>query len=145
LAALGQLLGNAGNGTQEFTLSDETLANLNNMNDEQMNEALARIQETVEGIVIQPDEGDSNLEEWYGSRDQYSQQEWDNILESVAWNNFWNGSDQTRLPNNQNSGTRRPTLGLPAMDNVDVFLNEMNARNLAISEWFRNMRGRMQQ
>jgi hypothetical protein len=145
LSALGQLIGNAGNGTQEFTLSEETLANLNNMNDEQMNEALARIQETVDGLVIQPNGDDSNLEEWYGSRDQYSQQEWNNILESVAWNNFWNGSDQTRHPGGQNSGVRRPTLGLPSLDNVDVFLNAMNARNLAISEWFSNMRGRMQQ
>jgi hypothetical protein len=87
---------------------------------------------------------DSDLEEWYGSRDEYTQQEWDNIVESIAWNNFWNGSDQVRQPGNQNSGTRRPTLGLPALDNMDVFLNQMNARNLGISEWFRDMRGRMQ-
>jgi hypothetical protein len=59
----------------------------------------------------------------------------------MRWNDFWYGDSQANDPGNAWGGARRPTLGLPPLDNVDVFLNQMNARNLAISEYFQNLRG----
>lgn len=85
------------------------------------------------------------LERFPDFEETWSESDWQDMLETVDWNNFWDGNDQANSPTGAWSGTRRPTLGLPALDNMDVFLNQMNQNNLGISEWFRNMSGtRMQ-
>lgn len=133
-----------------FELSEETRNNLEQttgeLDAENMMDQWERIDQSFMDMVqtggLSPEEIRARFPEY----DQdWSAQEWADMQETMSWNNFWHGSDQARSPLGAWSGTRRPTLGLPALDNMDVFLNQMNQDNLGVSEWFRNMAGTRQQ
>lgn len=110
---------------------------------QQMAEATDLIQRHLDEYQVPFDNGQT-LEDWYNSQEEWTPQEWQDMQETMAWNNFWYGDDQAADYNASYWG-RQPTIGLPALDNVDVFLNQMNRNALGVSEWFRNMRGRLQQ
>lgn len=77
------------------------------------------------------------------SDQSWTPQQWQQMTETMNWNNFWQGNGQAAASNP--NGVRQPTLGLPALDNVDAFLNNMSRHNLEIHNWFQNMRGRARQ
>lgn len=142
ISLLGSVFGRMSGGEGEdemvdFELNEETLARLNQLNDDQMAEATALIQQVVDDIEIAPN-NQSNMEEFFNSRSEYSDSEWREVLESMAWNNMWNGTNTFM---GSNGGTRQNTLGLPAMDMVDQMINGINENALNWTEFFQNMAG----
>lgn len=113
---------------------DRTLAGMNQQQQEDARALLlASLREGAGG-----NQGGNRLLEAYNNTEQMSDSEWRRTQESMAWNNFWQGRPEQFL---DTGGTRQHRLGIPGTSNVDSFLNDMARRNLAISEWFQNMRG----
>lgn len=141
LGELAEILQSATNSTQPFQLSDETLARLERTQVSEFQEALDSVTNTANNVTIRPDGQQGGLESWYSNQGQYTPQEWQQVQESIAWNNFWNGGAPL-TPEAAHSGTRRPTLGLPSMDLIDQMINNMNQQALDWSLFFQNMAGR---
>jgi hypothetical protein len=75
---------------------------------------------------------------FYNAHPEATEQEWQNMMESIQWNNFWYG----RPGGVDTGGVDRPRLGLPSDDFVSQMLNGINQDAVNALEWFQNMGGR---
>lgn len=140
LSELAGILQRATDSTTPFQLSEETLARLEQTGADQFQRALDSVTQTANNVTIRPNGQQGQLAQWHANQGQYTPQEWQQLQETMQWNNFWN----SRAPNTTEaawSGTRRPTLGLPALDLIDMMLNNMNQNSLNWSNFFQNMAG----
>lgn len=77
-------------------------------------------------------------QDYYNSAGEYTPQEWREITESMAWNNFWESDHGGTIENNRG---RQHTVGLPSLDLIDDMINNMNRQATDRDRWFQELRG----